>query len=281
MNANSQPKTPAIKDWLSSASQQLSEAEISSARLDSEIILASVLQKSRTYLHAHDNDLLSEGDSETASAHLKMRLNRVPIAYIIGYKDFYGRSFCVTTDTLVPRPESEDIITILKERYTSTGAKNSRFIDIGTGSGCLGITAKLEIPELDVTLADISPAALAVAAQNATALNANVKTLQSDLLASYPYKADYIIANLPYVDITWRCSPETKHEPSLALFADDSGFDLINKLIEQTYDHLAPGGLLLLESDARQHTAIVHKTKSHGLLHIETRGLITCFKKPV
>jgi release factor glutamine methyltransferase len=279
MNANSQPKTPAIKDWLKGAVQQLSEVEISSARLDSEIILANVLQKTRTYLHAHDNDALSENELKTANAHLKMRLNRIPVAYLTGYKDFYGRPFRVTTDTLIPRPESEDIITILKEKIAPTRA-NNKLVDVGTGSGCLGITAKLEIPGLDVTLTDISPAALAVATQNATTLNANVKTLQSDLLANYPHKANYIVANLPYVDTEWRCSPETKHEPSLALFANDSGLELINKLIEQTDDHLAPGGLLLLESDARQHTEIITKVKSRGLLYVETRSLITCFSKP-
>ena len=279
MNANSQPKTPAIKDWLSSASQQLREAEISSARLDSEIILANVLQKTRTYLHAHDTDTLSKNELKTANAHLKMRLNRIPVAYLTGYKDFYGRPFSVTTDTLIPRPESEDIITILKEKIASPRT-NNKLIDVGTGSGCLGITAKLEIPDLDVTLTDISLAALAVAAQNAAALKANVRTLQSDLLANYPYKANYIIANLPYVDINWQCSPETKHEPSLALFADDSGLELIDRLIEQTDNHLTPGGLLLLESDTRQHAEIISKAKSRELLYVETRGLITCFSKP-
>lgn len=280
MNANLQPKTPAIKDWLNSASQQLSEAKISSARLDSELILANVMQKNRTYLHAHDDDFLYEDDLKTANAHLKMRLNRMPVAYITGYKDFYGRPFSVTTDTLIPRPESEDIITILKEKITPI-RENDKLIDVGTGTGCLGITTKLEIPELDVTLIDISPAALEVAAQNAKALNASVKTLQSDLLATYHHKANYIIANLPYVDTTWQCSPETKHEPSLALFADDNGLDLIKKLIEQTGDHLTPGGLLLLESDTRQHAEIMNIAKDHGLLHLETRGLITCFSKLV
>src|SRR5690606_787546 len=126
-----------------------------------------------------------------------------------------------------------------------------------TGSGCLGITAKLEFPELDVTLLDISRHALTVAEDNAKRLQADIKTVRSDLLQSYPLKVDFILANLPYVGKDWEVSPETKHEPATALFANDDGLALIYRLLQESPSRLNPKGTLFIEADPRQHIAIV------------------------
>ena len=115
MNANLLPQTPTIKDWLGDAFSQLSKIGITSATLDSEIILAYILGRNRTYLHAHADEIVDKQIARKASAQLKRRLNHTPIAYIIGFKEFYGREFIVSPDVLVPRPESEDIINILKQ----------------------------------------------------------------------------------------------------------------------------------------------------------------------
>jgi release factor glutamine methyltransferase len=279
MNANSQPKTPAISAWLTSATAELRTVGSISSRLDAEIILAHTLRKSRTYLHAHDDELLTDRQLEIADARLLLRLDRTPIAYIIGHKEFYGRLFNVTPATLIPRPESEAIITFLKELdAVATTTQTRTLVDVGTGSGCLGITAKLELPDVDVTLIDISHHALAVARRNATRLQATVSLLQSDLLAQYPLVADYIVANLPYVDPTWECSPETAFEPRLALFSGDGGIRHIATLIQQLDSHLAPTGRLLLEADPRQHTAISRLAAQHGLVAMEPRGFILCFQ---
>ena len=185
---------------------------------------------------------------------ISQRVNRIPIAYIIGHKEFYGRNFNVNENTLIPRPESETIIDILKKIYSK---KTTKLIDVGTGSGCLGITAKIEYPALEVTLIDISQQALQTAVLNAKALAARITALQSDLLANYTKKADIIIANLPYVDRTWDRSPETNHEPSLALFADDNGKDLIKKLIVQSTSKISDGGYLIIEADPFQHGDLI------------------------
>src|SRR5688500_1996590 len=110
MNENSLPKTPAISQWLIHASQLLLEAGIPSARLDAELLLAHTLHKSRTHLHAHGDAPLDGRQYDIAEARLLLRLHRTPRAYIIGHKEFYGRMFRVTPATLIPRPESEDII---------------------------------------------------------------------------------------------------------------------------------------------------------------------------
>ena len=252
---------PTLKNWLDDASAQLHAADIASARLDAEIILAHCLRQPRTYVHAHQDDTLDPRTAEIADARLALRLDRVPIAYIIGHKDFYGRRFSVTTATLIPRPESETIIDLLKDiapkNMSLLPHEPFTIVDVGTGSGCLGITAKLELPDSRVTLIDISPHALKVASSNATRLDADVHILKSDLLAGYPLKAHAIIANLPYVDPEWDTSPETAHEPSIALFAGKNGLALIEKLIDQAALQLHSGGHLILEADPRQHDAIV------------------------
>lgn len=274
---------PVIKDWLHQATIQLVGAGISSAKLDAEIILAHTIRKSRTYLHAHGEQELESRQYEIASARLDLRLDRTPIAYIIGHKEFYGRLFRVTPATLIPRPESETLITLLKEltpkNLSLPGTPSKKLVDIGTGSGCLGITAKLELPELNVTLLDVSRHALSVAERNAKDLQASVTIKQSDLLMNYPLQADFIIANLPYVDASWERSPETNYEPEVALFALDSGLYLILKLIQQVPSRLATDGYLLLEADPRQHKSIIEAAKARGLHHLKTDGFIVALQR--
>jgi release factor glutamine methyltransferase len=284
MNANSQPQTQVtVKAWLYQASKQLLDAKITSARLDAEVILAHTTRKGRTYLHAHDDEVLNDRIIEIANARLDIRSDRVPLAYIVGHKEFYGHKFQVTTAVLVPRPESEDIINLLKETIPPTiyhlPSTKLRLIDIGTGSGCLGITAKLEYPKLDVTLADISQHALKVAQQNANQLNIDATILQSDLLANYPFTPDIILANLPYVNPDWERSPETNHEPALALFADNGGLSIIEKLIGQASVSQKPGGVLILEADPVQHDALIANAKKNGYKLTNQLGYAIAFSK--
>jgi len=283
MNANYQPVVLAIKNWLEFALGELKRAGIDSARLDAEIILAHSMKKSRTYLHAHIEEVLDERTKEIANARLALRLDHVPIAYIIGHKEFYGRQFKVTTATLIPRPESEAMIELLKEfipvEQSLFSDNKIKLVDIGTGSGCLGITAKLEIPELDVTLIDISSQALTIAKQNISALNADVSTIKSDLLSEYPFTPDIIVANLPYVDTSWNRSIETNHEPEIALFASQGGLSLINKLITQADNVMKSSGLLILEADTRQHDEIIKYALKSNFALVKTLGFCLALTK--
>lgn len=274
-------QTPAIKDWLADASNQLSAIDIPSANLDAELILANILEKDRTFLHAHNQQILTNNQIIAANADLSLRLKRVPIAYIVGYKEFYGRQFLVTPATLIPRPESEAIIEILANIMSDP--KNFdrhntiKLVDVGTGSGCLGITAKLEFPELDVALIDISNEALKVAKLNAKKLSADVQILQSDLLQNYSAEPDIIIANLPYVDKKWDRSPETEYEPDLALFADNNGLSVIEKLIIQASKSLKKAGHIIIEADPAQHDAIISLAKKQALKLTDRLGYIIAF----
>ena len=270
-----------ISDWLHAATVQLQSAGIDSARLDAEIILAHTIHRPRTYLHAHGDEQLDSRRHEIANARLALRRDFTPIAYIIGHKEFYGRPFKVTTATLIPRPESETMITLLKEHVSQLArTKNIKhLIDVGTGSGCLGITAKLELPRLDVTVSDISRHALAVAQYNANKLGASVHFFHGNLLHGYGLPVDIILANLPYVDRAWEVSRETHAEPDIALYATDSGLALIKALLAQASQLLPKGGQLYLEADPRQHTAIIELGATQGFKHIQSPGFIIVLRR--
>lgn len=276
MNASLKPKTLKINSWLRDSAEMIANVGITSALLDAEIILAHTLRKSRTWLHAHGEEELSSRELDIASARLELRLDRTPIAYIIGHKEFYSRLFKVTPSVLIPRPESEAIIT---QFLALPLPDKARVIDVGAGSGCLGITTKLERPDANVTLCDISRHALTVAESNSALLQADVSVVKSDLLTSAPGLYDVIIANLPYVDREWERSPETNHEPEMALFAKNHGLDLILTLLDQTRDHQQIGGYILLEADPEQHAAISKKSEAYGYAHVLTDGYCLVFKR--
>lgn len=283
MKESSPLPTLVINEWLQRATAELTGLGISSARLDAELILAHTLRVPRTYLHAHPDSVITDRQEEISNARLALRVDRVPVAYIIGHKEFYGRRFRVTSATLIPRPESEVLLELLRQAIPSPHRLITddplRLLDVGTGSGCLGITAKLLFPELDVTLIDNSRHALKIAQQNSVEHHAKVGILQSDLLANYPFTADIIIANLPYVDVEWERSPETNHEPASALFASKNGLSLIYELLVQTNSQLARGGHLILEADPQQHPAITMAAKKEGLLLQEADSYGLLFQK--
>ncbi|HEY0965646.1 MAG TPA: HemK/PrmC family methyltransferase [Candidatus Saccharimonadales bacterium] len=273
-----------IGGWLSDATKQLVDAGISSPRLDAEIILAHTIKKPRTYVHAHIADEIEPRLEEIANARLDLRTERTPIAYIVGHKEFYGRLFQVSPATLIPRPESEEMITILRELLGSTKSfptlESRRLVDIGAGSGCLGITAKLLYPELDVTLLDISNAALKIAEKNASAFGADIALLRSDLLQAYPYSPDIVLANLPYVDEAWDTnSPELRYEPPEALYATKRGLQIIESCFEELSHRMKKGGIAIFEADPRQWESIIAVAKRHGFVVTHAGNFAYSFNK--
>ena len=268
-----------ISTWLKHAAEHLKNAGITSAQLDAELLLANTLRKNRTYLHAHLDEEVDPRRVDIAEARLSLRLDRVPLAYILGKKEFYGREFDVSPSVLVPRPESEEMINMLLKLAPQDNQPRT-LIDVGTGSGCLGITAALELPDnWHIVLSDISPKALSVAEKNAKKLGAKVFTQKQSLLLGQFEKLDCILANLPYVDKDWKnISPELHHEPPEALYAGEGGLKLIRELIQQAPKHMTNQGLLFIEADEEQHQTIVAFGNQNGFLHLETSELIVALR---
>ena len=200
-----------------------------------------------------------------------------------GVSDFYGREFLTTSDVLIPRPETEQVVdTVLNlvGKPFLPGVKPSEaklpeditIVDVGTGSGCIAITLKLEIPQAKVVALDVSDAALEIARDNAARLNAEINFRKGDLLEEIDFMPDLVVANLPYVDENWAWIDKEalSKEPALALYADDGGLELILKLIDQVAQRGI--GHLVLEADPCQHERIVDYANKKGLVHHETRG---------
>lgn len=268
-----------VTQWLRIARSTLEQAGSPTPRLDAEVILAHVLEKDRTWLVAHADDRLTSQAVTSADELIVRRTHHEPVAYLTGRKEFYGREFTVTPAALVPRPESESMIELARAQEI-----HGHVLDVGTGSGCLGITLALELPATTVTLSDISAAALAVARTNAEGLGAPIAGyIMSDLLhhwerpdVSAQFSA--IIANLPYVSRDWEVSPETAYEPESALFADDGGLALMEKLIDQAGSHLSPGGHLFLEADPSQHAALRSKAAARGFSFVAADDYALCLQ---
>ncbi len=252
-----------ISEWLEQ-SQQIID------RLDAELILADYLKVSdRSYLVAHSEDILS--DTSIINEKRSRRADKEPLAYILGYREFYGRKFFVTPEVLIPRPETETIIDISKE------LKPKSILDVGTGSGCIAITLALELPNSQISAIDISDDALRIAQKNAAHHNAKVDFYKSNLLKDYqPEPNTLIIANLPYVDKNWDWLDHKAldYEPATALYAEQDGLELIYRLINQT----PPSCPLLLEADPSQHEAIIDYANSHGLKLQQSKDYIIYLK---
>ena len=203
-----------------------------------------------------------------------------PKPYKDGFKEFYGRDFLVSTDVLIPRPETEAavemILSLAGKQYLSGVTvpkrvlpKRPRILDIGTGSGCIAITLKLELPEAEVVGCDVSEPALEIARKNVQKFDADIKIIRSDLMEEVHGNYDVIVANLPYVDRDWGWISGVEYEPELALYADDQGLGIINRLLEQV-----PGRTkyLIIEADPVQHESIIKKAESLNIEYLETRG---------
>lgn len=260
-----------VNEWLRTATAQLTKRAIPTARLDALVLLQDALQRDKSWLLAHPEHIISPDQQRELAEKLALRLNHMPLAYIRGERDFYGRPFAVTNNVLIPRQETETLIELLLALPKNP---HDTFVDVGTGSGIIAITAKLECPALDVYAVDISQAALAIARQNAQHHKAQVSFAQGDLLNESQRSFHFIAANLPYVATTWEVSPETAFEPVEALYAADHGLALIKTLLWQGTERLYPKGFLLLEADPRQHPVITNDAQALGYRLYQQRDFI-------
>jgi release factor glutamine methyltransferase len=259
---------------LVAATQRLASNGVDSPKLDSEVLLGSVLACTRAQLYAHPERLLTEDERQRFERLVVRRCQDEPVAYLVGEKAFYGLDFIVDQRVLIPRPETEllvDMVLDVALQYDAlpSSSRNGnkpapgRFLvaDIGTGSGAVSVAVAANTDTTFVYAVDISQDALEVAQANARrhGLESRIQFLTGDLLAPLPEPVDVIAANLPYVaTYEWRdLAPGiVNYEPAQALLGGADGLDFISRLLEQAPNYLKPGGIALLEVGANQGSAV-------------------------
>lgn len=231
-----------VGEWVQAAAERLAQAGIESPLLEAQVIAAFAAGKNRQALLV---DLDAPPD-ESADDLLARRMRREPLAYILGYREFYGYRFRVDPRVLIPRQETEHLV---DEALKLDLPENALVADLGTGSGCIAITLSLKRKSWRIYGLDISSDALEVASRNASRLGAAVRWIESDLFSGTgSLKFDLIITNPPYVEDGATLQPEVRyHEPARALFAGEKGLDFYHRLAAEAGSHLAPTGVLLTE----------------------------------
>jgi release factor glutamine methyltransferase len=242
--------------------------ETREARLEARVLAAFAWDVAPAWLIAHDTDLPDQTQLAQFSTLLARRLVGEPIAYLTGTREFYGRSFRVSPDVLIPRPDTE----LLVERALAhmPGDQAVEVLDLGTGSGCIAITLALERPLARVTAVDRSDAALAAAKNNGSILNAPVEFLTSDWFSALAGRRfDLIVGNPPYIAAAdpHLARGDVRFEPLSALAAGPDGLDDLRRLIAAAPGHLKPGGALLVEHGYDQANAVLALLQAAGFPH--------------
>ena len=251
-----------VRSALKQGLAQLRAAQVPSFTLAAELLLLHVLDRDRTWLYAHPEAQLSAAESERFFALIARRANGEPTQHLTGKQEFWGLEFEVTSDVLIPRPETEHLIEVALDRLALRelragrkpifGGEGLQIADIGTGSGCIAIALARDLPAATIYATDISSAALAVAKRNADrhSVSGHIHFVECNLLDITTPEFDLIVSNPPYVG---RREAETlarevrDHEPEIALYGGEEGYELYADLITQAAAHLKTGGLLVLE----------------------------------
>jgi release factor glutamine methyltransferase len=273
MKPNSSLKS---SEWLARATKTLRGHHISSAHLDALILLEDCLGKDRSFLLAHPELELSPSQLRALNKQLIARQRHTPLAYIRKRTEFYGRDFYIDERVLEPRPETETMITL----YAELGLpKKSVVADVGSGSGCIGITLALEFPELTVDMYEIELPAIEVSKKNAELYKVDVHHYQSDLLSAWQQKYDVILANLPYVPDHFTLNSAAEAEPRIAIFGGHDGLDIYRQLFTQIQSFDWRPQFMLTESLPPQHDTLTKIAASAKYQLIKTDYFIQCFSR--
>lgn len=208
----------------------------------------------------HMDQQIPPADEVQIEADLQQLLAHRPPQYLLGYEEFYGHRFKVTEDTLIPRPETEELVALCLEQ--TEPAENLRVVDIGTGTGAIAVSLKLARPHWQIAAVDLSEAALAVAKENAAQLGAEVAFYQGDTLTPVRDQSwDIIVSNPPYIsEQEWELMDASvrQFEPQMALFAAENGLVMYRKIADQAKKLLTPDGKIFVEIGFQQGKSVQH-----------------------
>jgi release factor glutamine methyltransferase len=239
--------------------------------LEARALLAHVMHISREQLVAHPERPVDATDASEFATLTTRRQQGVPLAYLVGVREFYGREFRVTPDVLIPRPDTETLIEVALACLAPL--ESPRVLDLGTGCGCIAITLKLERPDAQVTATDRSSAALRVARENALALGAEVELRNGDWYAALTAGAsfDLIVANPPYVAAHDAHLADLKFEPTQALTDGGDGLSCLRAIIGGAPSFLTPPAWLAVEHGFDQASPVAHEMRVAGFKDVATR----------
>ena len=251
----SQPETWTVGRLLTWTADYLKKSGSESPRLDAEVLLATARKCERIALYTAFEEVVPDDIRAAFRDLVKRRAEGTPVAYLVGRKEFYSLAFRVTPEVLIPRPETEHLVVAAIDLLAALPAgANPLLADVGTGSGAIAVAIAKHAPAARIVATDISPAALAVARQNAKdhGVHDRIEFIETDLLTSLPAKRqfDLIVSNPPYIGTQEEgtlASQVRDHEPRQALFAGPTGTEIIARLIPQAAERLKPGGFLLFE----------------------------------
>jgi len=248
-------------------------------RLDAQLLLGHVLSRSRSWLLAHDDEHIDDAQQSQLNDLLARRANGEPLAYLVGEKEFHGLSLQVSPAVLVPRPDTETLVDWALELLPNfdTGS----VLDMGTGSGAIALALKHRWPQAQVTATDASPAALAVAQDNATRLQLDIRFQLGNWWHGVEMRQfDLIVSNPPYIAEDDPHLAALQHEPQIALTPGGDGLDALRHIVAGTPQHLRQGGWLLLEHGHDQAAVVTALLCDRGLEQVTTRhdlaGLARC-----
>lgn len=277
-----------IQDILTSGTAYLEARGIEAARHSMQSMMVHVLGCNRTWLYLHYEDPLSEEKLVPLRELLKRRGKGEPLQHLLGSTEFYRREFRTDSRALIPRPETEELVEFALQM--APRRQGMRVLDMGCGSGIIGITLALELAKQqpEIVMADISEAALSLTLENAAALEAKVKTYRSDLFTAWDTPAEgavqppdlfnLVLANLPYVPEGEAVSAEVQHDPATALYGGADGLDIVRRFVKDALPHLADRALVMLEVGHDQGEAT--RALMEELGYTQTRVLTDMSGKP-
>ena len=245
-------------DLINRGSKELGQKNIATSRLDSELLLSKILNKSREEILTNLDQEISPRNLSKYKELIIRRSKKEPLAYIMEEKEFWSKNFFVNSSTLIPRPETE----LMVEKLTKTfKEKKISILDIGTGSGCILISLLSELKGSKGVGIDISKEALEIAKKNAEKhkISNNIKFFKKSLESKFTQKFDLIVSNPPYIksnEIKNLSEDIKKYEPRIALDGGNDGLDLIKKVIYKTKYILKVKGMLALEIGNEQHKKV-------------------------
>lgn len=258
----------------------LSDQDIQSARIDVEHLLSHVLRCDRVQLYMQFDKPLTLAEREQFKGLLGRRAKKEPVAYLTGEKDFFGRSFSVNSNVLIPRSDTESVIDHCKERFPDQ-TSSMRILDVGAGSGCIGLTLACEYPNAQVVLCDISSAALDCAMKNAERLNVldRVAFMVADAHGLQAHgegfsEFDMVVSNPPYIsssDISSLMEDVGSFEPRIALDGGDDGLDFYRSITQQSICLLKPKGRVVFEVGIGQSDDVSDILHEAGFCDISVR----------